>query len=311
MNTLHPFLIPWLQKYNAAEAARRAAGVVLTPDNARADLAALFKGNVTSVPNIAMVRDEYIPAPAYAAPVRVYHPRPGRALPVLVYFHGGGYVAGSISVYEPMCRKLAQASDHIVVCPEYRLAPEAPYPAAVIDAQAALAHLPELLRSLNILYQPVFSVAGDSSGAGLALIAALRARRANTLTVRRQVLITPLLDFTLSTPSMERYGTGLLVEKAMTAWCLDQYLQHDEDRKALSPLFWEYGPGLAETLVVTAEFSPTRDEGTRFAERLQQSGVRVEHLHFDDMIHGFLGLENLVPDACRKLYEAVGMFLQG
>ena len=310
MNSLHPNLIPWLKSRNGARAAGREDAGLYTPEASRADVSELFTTHLVSTPHVPLVRDEYLPAPAYAAQVRIYHPRPAKPLPVLVYFHGGGFVAGGINLYEPICRKLALASDHIVICPEYRLAPEAPYPAAIIDALGALKYLPRLLVSQGIPHRPSFSVAGDSAGAALATIVAARARRDISLSVRRQVLITPWLDFTLSSDSMERCAARGEAEKEWLAWCLDQYLPHAEDRKALSPLYWEYGPGLAESLVVTAEFSCTRDEGLSFVKRLRKIGARADHLHFDDMPQNFLALEDLVPDACRRLYEAVGIFLQ-
>ena len=229
----------------------------------------------------------------------------------MLFLHGGGWATEHVENYDRVCSRMAQATGQTVAAVEYRLAPEAAYPAALIDAQAALKFLPRLLASLDIAHKPVFSVAGDSCGAGLAAIVAARARLDKDVSVRRQVLITPVLDYSLSTPSMDRYGEGFFVEKSLLAWCLDQYLPGGQDRKALSPFFWEYGPGLAQTMIVTAEFSLARDEGAHFAEKLRQAGVHVELLHFDDMIHGFPLLENLVPDACRKLYEAVSMFLQG
>ena len=64
--------------------------------------------------------------PAYPVPVRVYIPHTSRPLPVLIYYHGGGFVIDTVSVYDPVCRRIAKATDHIVISPEYRLAPENP-----------------------------------------------------------------------------------------------------------------------------------------------------------------------------------------
>lgn len=311
MKALNPFLIHWLRRYNEVkEDCRRAGTGDPTPQSVRTELADLFKVHVTTRPHINTVYDDYLPMPAYAAPVRIYHPRPGKPLPVLVYFHGGGMVAGGIGEYEPVCRKLALATDHIVVCPEYRLAPEAPYPAAMVDALGAMRSLPELLQTLGVKHQPVFSVAGDSCGAMLSTAVAARSRRECNVPVFRNLLITPCVDYTLSAPSVEQYGKGFMVEKELLSWCFDQYLPEGEERSALSPLFWEYDSSLPETMVITAEFSPMRDEGILFVDKLIEADVHVRHLHFEDMIQGFPMLENLVPGACRKLYEASAMFLQ-
>ena len=72
----------------------------------------------------------------YDVPVRIYIPDTSRPLPVLIYYHGGGFAIDTVAVYDPVCRRIAQATQHIVISPEYRLAPENPYPAAYEDALA-------------------------------------------------------------------------------------------------------------------------------------------------------------------------------
>jgi acetyl esterase/lipase len=63
------------------------------------------------------------------------------------------------------------------------------------------------------------------------------------------------------------------------------------------------------TLVITAGFCPLRDEGVAYADRLRAAGIPCEIAEFDDMIHAYLNLENLVPDACRETYRRTGEFL--
>jgi len=129
MRRLSAKLEPWLKHYYQLVEAQLEKGVVLSPALAREGLATLTAGLVTDSPELPQVYDERVQGSHGPVPVRVYHPDPGARLPVLVYCHGGGHMAGSISVYDPICRKLARASRHIVVCVEYRLAPEHPYPA--------------------------------------------------------------------------------------------------------------------------------------------------------------------------------------
>ena len=129
-----PNLQPWLEQYNRLIKELAQTGFKQTPTNAREGLARLTRDLVTDIPQVAWIQDDLVLAPEYTVPVRIYHPAPATRLPVLIYCHGGGHMAGSVTVYDPLCRKLALACRHIVVSPEYRLAPECPFPAAVRDA---------------------------------------------------------------------------------------------------------------------------------------------------------------------------------
>jgi len=84
---------------------------------------------------------------------------------------------------------------------------------------------------------------------------------------------------------------------------------NSENRKTVSPLYMEFSQQLPESLVITAEFCPLRDEGFAYIEKIRQVGVEAEHLHFDDMIHAFLNLENLVKEECETVYLRIAEFL--
>lgn len=310
MSALHPDLVTWLEKTNALMARLEADGFKATPINAREALAGLISLHVKHVPPVAWVQDDYVDTPAYRVPVRIYHPRPDAALPVLVYFHGGGHMAGSVSVYDPVCRKLARAADHIVVAPEYRLAPECPYPAGITDACGVIRNLWRTLDERGLKYSPLLSVGGDSAGGAMTATVTGKGQSDTGLAIRKQFMIYPSLDYTMSTPAIEENGKGYLLDREKVAWYFDCYFQHNEDRKAASPLFWEFTPRLPETLMITAEFCPLRDEGIAYVQKARAAGLVVEHLHFDDMIHAFVNLEAIVPDACHRMYEAIGAFLK-
>ncbi len=310
MSTLHPALVTWLKKSNALMEELAANGFKATPVNAREALAGLTRIHVKHIPPVAWVQDDYVDTPDYRVPVRIYHPRPDEALPVLVYFHGGGHMAGSVTVYDPICRKLARATDHIVVAPEYRLAPECPYPAGITDAYGVIKNLWRTLDGRGLKYSPLLSVGGDSGGGAMTATVTGKGQFDAGLSIRKQFMIYPSLDYTMSTPSIEENGKGYLLDRDKIFWYLDSYFQKGEDRKAASPLFWEFTPRLPETLMITAAFCPLRDEGIAYVQKARAAGLVVEHLHFDDMIHAFVNLEELVPDACRKMYETIGAFLQ-
>ncbi len=309
MGSVSAHLIPWLAQFNHSKQEMVRAGFKPTPVNAREGLAGLTFGLVTDRPQVSWVQDDLVMATPYNVPVRIYHPDFNQRLPVLVFFHGGGHMAGSVSVYDIICRKLALASRHIVVSAEYRLAPECPYPAGVTDARNVVKNVYATLDGRSLAYDPRLSVAGDSGGGALCATVAHLTQYDAALNIQQQVLIYPSLDYTLQWPSIDENGIGYLLEKDKILWYFDNYFQPGENRKAASPLHMEFTRHLPETLVLTAGYCPLRDEGTAYAKKVQSTGVYTEHLHYDDMIHAFLNMENLVKETCKSAYRRIGEFL--
>ena len=309
MAELAPQLGEWLEKYNLLMAAWLAKGFVPTPVNARDGLANLTRTMLTDIPDLAVVAGETVAGPDCGVPVTVYHPRPDLALPVLIYLHGGGHMAGSVAVYDPICKKIALATDRIVVAADYRLAPEYPYPAGLADARAVVDGCADLLERLRLNHGSGLALAGDSAGGAMSATLAHAMGDHARPAVDHLILIYPGLDYTLSQPSVDELATGYLLEKKRIMWYFDHYFGKGDDRRAASPLFMPVPRRFPRTLLVTAGFCPLRDEGIRYLAKLRRSGVAVHHLHFDDMIHAFLNLESLVPASCRKVYEAMAQFL--
>ena len=298
----------WLAGINETRRALVARGFTYTATNVREALEATTRRFVTRAPEIAYVRDELVPGPDYRVPVRVYHPRPQGGLPVALFAHGGGHVAGSTSVYDPIARKLASSTGQVIISVDYRLAPECPYPAALKDLMSAAKGAFALLDALGLPYRPSLRLIGASGGGALSATLAHRAQFEPGVTIERQVLLYPSLDYTLASPSTVENGTGYLLERERILWLFDCYLQNAEDRSAVSPLFMPITKSYPRTLIVTAEYDPLRDEGIAYAERLVEAGVACEHQAVDGMIHAFLNLEDLVPEQCGSLYRRLERF---
>lgn len=309
MRHVSPKLKQWLDNYNQLMKELLAKGFKQTPTNAREGLANLTRGLVTEIPEISWVQDDLVHGPRYAIPVRIYHPAPDSRLPVLVYYHGGGHMAGNITVYDPICRKLALATEHIVISADYRLAPECPYPAGVNDAYHVAKNVWATLDGRELRYRHCLSIAGDSAGGALCATVAHIAQYDAGIDIRRQAMIYPSLDYTMNSASIEENATGYLLQKEKIRWYFDNYFQHAENRKAASPLYMDFSNRLPETLAITAEFCPLRDEGVAYVEKVKSTGLRTEHLHCDHMIHAFMNMENLVKEACETVYRKIGEFL--
>lgn len=212
--------------------------------------------------------------------VRTYRPGPAGGLRLL-WAHGGGWVAGSLGTTDPLCRALAVTTGLEVVAVDYRLAPEHPFPAAVED----------LLAVVDGLTGPL-AVGGDSAGAGLAAVAAQERRGA----LVAQVLVSPLLDATLGSPSVGALATGHGLTRRALLQYVGLYLDGaDPADPRASPLRAVDLTGVPPAVVVTGGRDPLRDDGAAYAARLRQAGVRVEHRDWPGALHGFFGATAPTP----------------
>ncbi|WP_139811626.1 alpha/beta hydrolase, partial [Mycobacterium avium] len=167
------------------------------------------------------------------------------AQPVILYFHGGGYVVGSLDSHDSVCRRLAGTSDYAVLAPAYRLAPEAPFPAAVDDALAAANWLVEQASQLQLDASQVV-VSGDSVGATLAMIVAMTAvQDPQRLALRpaAQLLFYPVTDITRLRDSHRAYAEGYLLETKTLEWFYQHYMGAAGNRHD-----WRASPLLSTTL---------------------------------------------------------------
>lgn len=235
----------------------------------------------------------------HAIPLRLYAlvaaPRPA---PGLVYFHGGGLVAGSLDTHDTLCRSLAASSGCRIVSVGYRLAPEHPFPAAILDAYAAARFCAREADALGILPGRL-GVGGDSGGGTLAaIVAGVLGRR---LLLKAQVLLCPVLDFAEARESRRLYGAGHLLDATTMAADLALYApRRPLDDPRISPMSANPA-GLPPTLIHTAGFDPLRDEGFAYAGRLRAAGVPVRHTDHGALVHHFYGLTGVVPAAAIAL----------
>ena len=243
--------------------------------------------------------------------LRIYSPSPEKALPVVIFYHGGGHMCGNIALYDTISRKIAQAGNCIVITPEYRLAPEHPYPLGIEDCQSVLAHYQEALTELR--FSDKLMVAGDSGGGAICTTLTSNNLTNTAVHIDKQILIYPSVDYTMSFNSIEENGKGFLLEKEKIAWYFDNYFQDPqlELRKKASPLFMPMDENMPETLIITAGCDPLRDEGLAYKKALIKQGICVKHHTFDGMIHAYLLLNSLIENECQQTYQLIGDFIKG
>jgi acetyl esterase len=261
-------------------------------------------------PAVGSVVDRAIPSGAGDIPIRVYTPFGTGPHPVTVYFHGGGFVLGNLETHDHVCRHLCLASGGVVVAVDYRLAPEHKFPAAPDDCLAALRWVAANAPQIGADRRKI-AVAGDSAGANLATVTAIRIRDEGGPALAGQLLNCPVVDFDMSLPSYAENGEGYFVTFDAMEWFDRHYLtEKDRTHPFAAPMRTKELSGLPPAYVLTAEFDPLRDEGELYADRLAASGVPVVKKRYSNMIHAFpCLLLGVVPEAAEEL-AAFGAWLR-
>ncbi len=259
---------------------------------------------------VEWIEDTRVPGPRGPIGCRIYSPVRGQLLPALLYLHGGGWVVGDIDSHDSVCRALARRAGCVVLSVDYRLAPEHRFPAAPEDAWAALLWLHENAAAIGADPDRL-AVGGDSSGGNLAAVLALWARDRGGPKIAAQVLIYPVTDFDLDTPSYRSVGTGYGLTRESMRWYWEQYLTDPGDGVSpdASPLRATDFRNLAPALVITCELDPLESEGSAYAAALGAAGVPVEHIHEEGMIHGYIRMAGVIERA-RKSWDDCARFLR-
>ncbi len=227
---------------------------------------------------------------------------------LIVWLHGGGWCFGSPRVAESLARRIARATRRRVLVPEYRLAPEHPFPRAVLDAQATWCWVRESSAGRRLGSGPVV-LGGDSAGANLAAVVATT--RPSTQGPDGLALVCPFVDADIDEATAVEYTDDPFLPTAALRQLLALYASGvDPTDPRLSPARALVDSGFPSTLVVTAEVDVLAGQGNAFARRLAAAGVGVEHHQATGMFHGFFGLDDLVPTAGRT-FAAVAAWLRG
>jgi len=291
--------------------AMQSAGMVLefekmsAPDARKAmdQMAAATRGAGEPV---AKVEDRSIPGPESKIPVRIYAPEGHGPLPVLVFYHGGGWVIGSLDSHDALCRKLTNAAGCVVVSVDYRLAPEAKFPAAAEDCYAATLWVAENAAALGCDPKRI-AVGGDSAGGNLAAVVPLMARDRGKPAIAYQVLMYPVTDGSLETGSMRELAEGYFLTHGAMVWFWNHYVRDSKDRSHpyAAPINATELRGLPPALIITAEYDPLRDEGEAYAAKLREAGVPVTCTRYDGTIHGFVSLADNLDQGKKALAQVV------
>ncbi|RHW25060.1 alpha/beta hydrolase [Nocardioides immobilis] len=253
------------------------------------------------------VHELLVPGPEGGPAVRVRRYQPADhdgPLPALVYLHGGGFVVGSLDLYDADCRRISAEVGAVVFSVDYRLAPEHPFPAGLEDCYATLVWVAENAGELGVDPERI-AVGGESAGGGLAAGVALLARDRGGPRLCLQFLGIPEIDDRLETESMRNLGEGTpITTRANGEISWDSYLGAgvrgtDLVSPYAAPARATDLAGLPPALVTAYEFDALRDEGIAYAQQLLWFGVPTELHVYPGAFHACTWLSHTA--ICQKI----------
>ncbi len=265
-------------------------------------------------PWLYQIWEHRVPSSEGQIPMRIFTPKQQKRDSVLLFFHGGGWVLGSIDSYDGICGDMAAQTGCVVASVDYRLAPEHRFPAAAEDCYAAAREV--FLHSGLLGARPEDIVLfGDSAGGNLAAAVSLMARDRGEFLPRRQILIYPAVGNDHSEdsifPSVRENGTGYLLtsKRVRDFFALYRAKEEDLENPYFAPLAAKTLENQPDTLLITAEFCPLRDEGEAYGERLREAGSYVEIHRVPDALHGYFSLPVWFKQV-QKTYAMINAFLE-
>jgi acetyl esterase/lipase len=265
----------------------------LTVPAARAFVMAMGAGRPPG-PDVGEIVDGVLQGAAGELPYRLYRPKTQGPHSIVCYFHGGGWVFGGADSDDPFCRDLCVRADAIIVSVGYRHAPEDRFPAAALDAFAAVKWIDAHAVRLGAKPGGV-AVCGWSAGGNLAAVACQLARGAGGPHIAGQVLVNPVTDWDLTSGSGVENAEGYVLTGALMQWFWDHYADPPARKDpSASPLRAKDLSRLPPALVVTCEFDPLRDQGAAYASALAAAGVPSRHLPCRGHIHTSLMAVDLI-----------------
>ena len=233
--------------------------------------------------------------------------RPTQTTPgkVLLYLHGGAYTLGSCDSHRPLVTHIARAGQVDAVMPEYRLAPENPFPAGLADAVEVYRVLLDRGYDADDII-----IGGDSAGGGLSVAMMLQLRHEGLPLPKAAILLSPFLDMSASGESMKTRAARDPwfhpdeIDVVVRYYCPNQDLRNP----LLSPVFANVS-GLPSTLIQVGDDEILLSDSTRFAHKLEAAGIDVELEVFPELWHVFQLFVGAMPES-RAAISRIGTYIR-
>lgn len=257
-------------------------------------MAAMLEADAVEIPRI---EDISCPGPAGDIALRLYDSQAERntETPVIIFYHGGGFVIGDLESHHSFCTYIAREMDIPVIAVDYRLAPEAPFPAAPEDSLAATRWVADNQEELKLKISGMIPC-GDSAGGNLALVVGqVLATEPASVPIVAQFPIYPATRMDAEGGSMDEFAEGFLLTKESMEYFDQQYAPKDDDIH-VSPYLGDLAAS-PPTVLVTAGLDPLRDQGRDYAADLIRHGVNTHFIEMPGNVHGFINIRKAVPSA--------------
>jgi acetyl esterase len=239
-------------------------------------------------------------------------------LPGFIFVHGGGWILGDFPTHERFVRDLVADSGCTSVFVNYTPSPEAHYPTAINEIYAATSWVAARGNEIRVDGARL-AIVGNSAGGNMTAAVALMAKHKGGPQLRCQIMLWPVTDANFETESYHEYAEGYFLSRAMMMWFWDAYAPNPLQRREIyaSPLqaTAEQVRGLPPTLIQVAGNDVLREEGLAYARKLDDAGVDVTAVRYENLIHdyGLLNAISRVPavrDALHQIAEALKNYLK-
>ncbi|MEG3154510.1 alpha/beta hydrolase [Sphingomonas sp. RB1R13] len=276
----------------------------MSPTDARAMRKASKVETEPPLGELGLIRDLSCPGPAGAIALRLFDVRAERSpSDVIMFTHGGGFVFGDLDSHASVCAEISRQMDLPVISVDYRLAPEAPFPAAPDDALAAARWIAANGAATGREAKRLILM-GDSAGANLAIVTAVALRDAPAaVPVAATCLVYPVTETCRNEGSGHDFAEGYFLTQAGMHWFDSHYRAPDDDPRR-NPLVAGLA-GLPPTVIITASLDPLRDQGRSLAGELARVGCEVVYLEARGTIHAFWTLRKLLPSSAADVAQTL------
>lgn len=252
--------------------------------------------------SVAMIEEQNVSMEDRQIPVRIYRPKgkDAQKSSAIIYIHGGWFIAGGFETHDAVVRKLANKTGSAVIFPDYRLAPEHPFPAGLNDCIDIVKWASENAEDLGIDKDQI-GIIGDSAGGALATSVSTQVGEL----LKFQILIYPAADNQLNTKSWKIYETGPVLNKegGIQAWkWYHPEGESNPDTLAVPILIRDF-KNTPPTLVLIAEHDALRDEGEVLAQHIKEAGISVQTSFYRDMVHGFMHMGETLTEVQKATGE--------
>jgi len=254
---------------------------------------------------LPVIRDLACPGPAGDIPLRLYDARETRSepSPVIVFYHGGGFVIGDLDTHHALCTEIAALMDMPLVAVHYARAPEAPFPAAILDCEAATRWVASSPADLGRAASGIITIGDSAGGNATVVVSQLLGANPAAVPVVLQVPIFPLVEDANGSASMAAFSEGFLLTADTMGFFDAAYGANRSDPRGF-PILGDHS-NAPPTIVVTASLDPIRDSGRAYAKALVDAGRDVVFIEMRGVTHSFTNLRAAVPSTQRDLERVI------